>query len=317
MVASGKSVEIDVTAPDAGTFWFRASPQQRALYGALIVDDERELQRADRDAVLLLDEWRLRDDGRVDEASGAPTLTVNNLATPDIETNSNERVRLRFINAGTRIFNLRIERHDVRVMAIDGQPAQPFLARDGRIALAPGNRVDVFIDMGLPPRSSATIFADDADREVPLARLVYGAATARAEPLPPPPPLPANPLPEKLDLAGSLKTEIRIEALQGWSAGSLSSGGPPLFTVRRGRAVTLALVNRSATPRVLHVHGHAVRLLDRLDDGWKPYWLDTVLVEANATARIAFLPDNPGQWLLESGVLNERGDTLFGRFDVT
>jgi hypothetical protein len=35
----------------------------------------------------------------------------------------------------------------------------------------------------------------------------------------------------------------------------------------------------------VHVHGHAFRLLDRLDDGWKPFWLATVLVDMPAKQR--------------------------------
>jgi hypothetical protein len=35
-----------------------------------------------------------------------------------------------------------------------------------------------------------------------------------------------------------------------------------------------------------------MRLLDRLDDGWKPYWLDTLTIPARQTDRVAFLADN-------------------------
>ena len=48
----------------------------------------------------------------------------------------------------------------------------------------------------------------------------------------------------------------------------------------------------------VHLHGHSVRLLDRLDDGWKPFWLDTLVV-GEQTERIAFVADNPGKWLIE------------------
>jgi hypothetical protein len=41
-------------------------------------------------------------------------------------------------------------------------------------------------------------------------------------------------------------------------------------------------------------------LLDRLDDGWKPFWLDTVAIEAGQTHRIAFLAEYAGRWLIES-----------------
>ena len=71
----------------------------------------------------------------------------------------------------------------------------------------------------------------------------------------------------------------------------------PLFTVRRGRAVTLALRNTGGRAWAVHVHGHHFRLLDRLDYGWKAYWLDTLVV-GEQTERIAFVADSPGEWLI-------------------
>ena len=32
-------------------------------------------------------------------------------------------------------------------MALDGQPAEPFPARNGALVLAPGGRVDAFVDV--------------------------------------------------------------------------------------------------------------------------------------------------------------------------
>ena len=74
----------------------------------------------------------------------------------------------------------------------------------------------------------------------------------------------------------------------------------PAFTVRAGRTVVLALTNRAGNAAVFHLHGHHFRLLDRLDDGWKPFWLDTLAIEAGMTQRIAFLAEHAGHWLLET-----------------
>ena len=51
---------------------------------------------------------------------------------------------------------------------------------------------------------------------------------------------------------------------------------------------------------MFHLHGHHFRLLDRLDDGWKPFWLDTLAVEPGQTQRIAFLAEYAGRYLIES-----------------
>jgi FtsP/CotA-like multicopper oxidase with cupredoxin domain len=77
----------------------------------------------------------------------------------------------------------------------------------------------------------------------------------------------------------------------------------------------LALRNPSGQPHVVHVHGHHFRLLDRLDDGWKPYWLDNLVV-GNDIERIAFVADNPGKWLIEYRML-ESAETGAVWFAVT
>ena len=64
--------------------------------------------------------------------------------------------------------------------------------------------------------------------------------------------------------------------------------------------MVLTLTNPATTPMVFHLHGHHVRLLDRLDDGWKPFWLDTVLIDAGQTQRVAFAADTSGTWLMET-----------------
>ncbi len=54
---------------------------------------------------------------------------------------------------------VRVDRHAATVMAIDGQPAEPFMARDGRVTLAPGQRGSIcFVDAALAPGSIAPIF---------------------------------------------------------------------------------------------------------------------------------------------------------------
>ena len=75
---------------------------------------------------------------------------------------------------------------------------------------------------------------------------------------------------------------------------------PPAFSAKRGRMVVLSLINRATSTSVFHLHGHHVRLLDRLDDGWKPFWLDTVAVDAGQTQRVAFAAEHAGRLLIEA-----------------
>ena len=48
------------------------------------------------------------------------------------------------------------------------------------------------------------------------------------------------------------------------------------------------------------LQGHHFRLLDSLDDGWKPFWLDSLRLAPGRTERIAFLAEFPGSYLLET-----------------
>jgi FtsP/CotA-like multicopper oxidase with cupredoxin domain len=286
-VAPGQSFDYRFTAPDAGTFWYHApgSAQDR-LHGGLLVD-ELEPVAVDRDVVLVL-------------GGTGPQQ--------DIPVRQNERVRLRLINPTHTAITVRLERHAPRVMAIDGQPAEPFPARGGAIRLGPGNRIDLFVDAVLESRTRTPIeIAHGQSGFVPAAHLVYAdGPPARPVPLAEPAPLPANGLPERMDFRGALKLDVPLPI-------AAPADRAPLFRIARGRVVMLALRNARTVAQSVHVHGHSFRLLDRLDDGWKPFWLDTLLIGPGETERIAFVADNPGSWRLACTALDsaERTETWF------
>jgi FtsP/CotA-like multicopper oxidase with cupredoxin domain len=285
-VAPGQSFDYRFAAPDAGTFWYHApgSAQDR-LHGVLLVD-ETEPVAVDRDVVLVLGDAR---------------------PPQDIAVRPNERLRLRLVNSTTAAITVRVDRHAPRVMAIDGQPAEPFLARGGAIRLGPGNRIDLFVDMALPPGTRAPVeIANGQSGFTPLLHLIYDDSSARPASLAEPAPLPSNGLPERIDFRGALKRDLPLPI-------AAPADRTPLFRVARNRAVMLALRNGSPVAQSVHVHGHAFRLLDRMDDGWKPFWLDTLLVAPGETERIAFVADNPGSWRLACAALGgpERAETWF------
>jgi FtsP/CotA-like multicopper oxidase with cupredoxin domain len=359
-IAPGGSFDYRFKPPDAGTFWYHshlyASEQiERGLAGTLIVD-EPEPPEVDRDVVLVLDDWRLNEDGSLHEASFRSLhdaahlgrvgehLTANGRPSVDIPVRTNERLRLRILNAANaRLMALRVDRHRAVVMALDGQPTEAFVARESRVALGPGNRADLFIDATLEPGASAPVLLETDSAAVPIARLIYQAGPpARPLPRPEPRALPANPLPQRMDFPRALRMDIPLEGgamraprtgadgeVRGhgieakariWTmAGFASSGhhGPPLFSVKRGRTVVLGFPNRTAFPHSMHLHGHHFRLLDNLDDGWKPFWLDTVVVLPERTARIAFLADNPGKWMLHCHMLEHAETGMAAWFEVT
>src|SRR3972149_3092991 len=227
-IAPDASFDYRFTAPDAGTFWYHphwhAGEQlDRGLYGLLIVDEERPVE-VDQDVALLLDDWRLDQSGRIHESFGnmhdaamagryGNHLTANGLSNVEIPVVTNERIRLRLVNvANARVMPVRIAGHAATAVAIDGQPAEPFLLDRARMGLTPGGRCDVFVDATLASGTTADILVDTGRQEVAVARLVYAAgAPKRAAPLGPVRALPPNPLPERMDFIGALKLDVPLE----------------------------------------------------------------------------------------------------------
>jgi FtsP/CotA-like multicopper oxidase with cupredoxin domain len=293
----------------AGTYMFDlgllGDGQKKATRPLDFVVREREPIEIDRDISLLIEERRLRTDGTsiapgVD-ARGTPMFYCS---TWGIAARTNARLRLRFINGSHRsVIAIKIEKFDVRVMAIDSQPAEPFLARDGQLILAPGTRIDAFVDATAPAGTTSSILLHDGKEARPICKLtISDEPPIRAAPLPPGPPLPSNGLPARLDLKNALRVDLELGGAQtDWvTPANFAPASSPAFRAKPGRTVVLALTNRAAIPSVFHLHGHHFRLLDRLDDGWKPFWLDTLAIEAGQTQRIAFMAEYVGRWLIES-----------------
>jgi FtsP/CotA-like multicopper oxidase with cupredoxin domain len=328
-VAAGANDSFRMPLRHAGTFLCDArllgdaqALPSRAL--ALIVEESERIA-VDRDEVLLIEDWRLRLDGTaiapgIDPEGTEPVTTINGQISLDIPVRVNERLRLRFINGFQRnVIALKIEGHDVRVMALDSQPAEPFQARNGALVLAPGGRVDVFIDATAAPGSTSAILLHDGKEARPIARLVTSnEKPVREAPLPSAPPLPSNGLPAQLDLKSASRFDLTLGGLQAdWvTPAKFSASAPPAFRVKAGRVVVLALTNRAEKATVFHLHGHHFRLLDRLDDGWKPFWLDTLAVEPGQTQRIAFSAEYAGRWLLESMATDWGAPRLLGWYSV-
>jgi FtsP/CotA-like multicopper oxidase with cupredoxin domain len=275
---------------------------------ALVVR-ETEAVAVDRDEVCLIEEWRLRPDGTaiapgIDPRDTAPVLTANGRLSLDITARTNERIRIRFINSCRRsVIAAKIENFGIHVMALDGQPAEPFQARNGAMVMAPGGRTDVFIDVRAVAGTTSSILIHDGREARPIGKIVVSnEPPIRPTPLAPAPPLPSNGLPVQLDLKGASRFDIGLGGPPGdWvTPANFSASAAPAFRARTGRTVVLALTNRAAIATVFHLHGHHFRLLDRLDDGWKPFWLDTLAIEPGQTQRIAFAAEYAGRWLIES-----------------
>ena len=306
-IAPGGKDMFEVTLRHAGTYLcdtgLLGDGQARPSRPRALIVQETEPEVGWRDHVLLIEEWRLRPDGTAiapgsDPKGTVPLYTLNGRTSFELSAPANERLRLRFINGSQRsVLAMKLENHEVRVMALDGEPAEPFPARNGALVLAPGGRADAFVDTA----TTASFLLHDGTEAHQIGRLVISGRLERRAPLLPAPPLPSNGLPEQLDLRNGQRFELPLDGSNDWvSPASFKASSAPAFRAKLGRVVVLALTNRAAIATVFHLHGHHFRLLDRLDDGWKPFWLDTLAVEPGQTQRIAFLAEHAGRYLIES-----------------
>ncbi|HLH49394.1 MAG TPA: multicopper oxidase domain-containing protein, partial [Roseiarcus sp.] len=197
------------------------------------------------------------------------------------------------------------------IIAIDGQPSEPFEPLRGLIPIGPGARFELIFDMPAEPNAMARFIlrggAGEADRPLVLFKATGAPVASR----PPFGGLPANPLlPQEIDLARSLRADFALTGGSGApflvNGARLTAPWPdkPLFKAKKGAPVTLALFNKTANPQAIRWGGHVARLLHALDDGWDPYWRDSVLLAPGQTAHIAFVADNPGRWPIESAILD-------------
>jgi FtsP/CotA-like multicopper oxidase with cupredoxin domain len=312
-IPAGAKESFQIPLRYAGTFLcdlrLPGDTQARPSRARALIVQEKEPVAVDRDEVLLIEDWRLRPDGTAmvpgtDPGDAASVYTVNGRLSPDFTFRLHERLRLRFINGCQRaVIAVKLEGVEVRVMAIDSQPAEPFAARNGALLLPPGGRVDAFVDVIAAAGSASPILLHDGKEARPIGRLLVSSEPpVRAAPLPPAAPLPSNGLPAQLDLKNALRVDLALGgASTDWiTPATFVASAAPAFRAKKGRVVVLALNNLAAITTVFHLHGHHFRLLDRLDDGWKPFWLDTLAIEPGQTHRIAFAAETAGRWLIES-----------------
>jgi FtsP/CotA-like multicopper oxidase with cupredoxin domain len=312
-LAPGANQTLSIPLRHAGTFLcdlrLLGDGQARPSSARALIVAESEAVNVDRDEVFLIEDWMIRADGTaiapgLDPKDATPVYTINRRTMLDIPVRTHERLRLRFINGFQRhVIAVKLEDQEVRVMALDGQPSEPFPARNGALVLAPGARVDAFIDGTKPSGSTSLILLHNGKEARPIARLVASKEpSVRNAPLAIAPPLPSNGLPTELDLKNATRIDLTLGGAQTeWIApAAFTASARPVFRAKAGRTVVLALANRADIATVFHLHGHHFRLLDRLDDGWKPFWLDTLAIEAGQTQRIAFSAGYAGRWLMES-----------------
>ncbi|MBC8338886.1 MAG: multicopper oxidase family protein [Rhodospirillales bacterium] len=328
----------------------------RGLYGMLIVEEDSPPD-VDRDLMFVADDWLIGKDGKIDEKSFGNLgswshggrlgnwLTVNGLTDPEISVRAGERIRLRLVNtANARILAFDFSPLNAHIIAMDGQPAAPSSLGTGGLTLAPAQRVDLIIDIDGAPGDTIPVWEVSTRQRLKAARFVLSKDT----PLKKRPPedaivLASNPLlidpktdgAQMIDLVmeggamgglregringKTLSIEELIEKKLVWAFnGNVGRQIKPLASIARGRTAVINMVNRTAFPHAMHLHGFHFRVVER--NGKPVYgapWRDTELVDRDEQVRIAFIADNPGKWLFHCHMLEHVAAGMVTWIEVT
>ena len=282
-------------------------------------------------------DWRLNEKGEIAadfgaEAGGGALVTLNSKPIPVVETMSpGARIRLRLVSAASgRIMSLSLEGAKPWVLAVDGQPANSaFEPARATFPVGPGARFDIMFDLPREAGAEARLVLN-GENEPDRALIAFVTAGEARPALPAIASLDLNPLlPTAIRLQDAKRIELVIAPAKDapapahlvlWTVNGAAAeafSGKPLFSAKRGSPVALAIVNRSAVIQQIHVHGHVMRLLHDLDDGWEPYWRDSVLIAPGRTKHVAFIADNPGKWAIESLIADRQAGGLSTWFLVT
>ena len=352
-VPPGEHFLYDFTVPDAGTYWYHSHNRTyeqlaRGLGGPLIIE-ERTPPEVDEEIVLALDDWRLTEqatlhdsfDSLHDRAHAGRIgnwITVNGQGSWTRVVQRNARLRLRLINmANARVFELSAKSLSGWIVALDGMPLdQPEPLSS--LTLAPAQRADLLVDVDGSPGAEVFLLSQERQGSFALATFVV-SDDKRAHPLEAPAPLPANPATPLVGLEDARRVDLRME---GGARGRMASaqykgetldtralaergmawalngmaGMPdsPLAELQTGEPVRIILVNDTAWPHAMHVHGHHFQEI--LPDGGLGPLRDTILVHRTERREIAFMADNPGKWMMHCHMLGHAYSGMMTWFTV-
>jgi len=362
-VQTGERFVYSFTPPDTGTFFFHphcneAGQVGRGLAGVLIVEGD-EQRASDADHVMVIKDWRLAPDGgwldfeTPEGASRAGTFgtvrAVNAGPTVTADVPAHGDIRLRLLNLdGTRQIEAGVDGADAVVIAIDGNPIDPFPLHTWRFA--PAMRLDILVRAPAAGQSF-TVYDYFAAEPYPLGRFASVPSSKSARPFEPAP-LYASDIP-RADLATAERLPFEFSAAPGSPAAAVSDlpdddplkdvlldslcvgsrtfwainrqtwpGGdhrnlpPPLARLTAGRSYIFEMVNSTPHPHPIHLHGHTFEVLSSSRQKLPRFLADTVLMQPRERIEITFVAA-PGNWMFHCHVLEHLETGMMGWLKVT
>lgn len=320
LVEPGGQFDYSFITPDPGTYWYHSHARsweqvERGLYGPLIVE-ETNPPLVDHDITVMVDDWRIERSGQLAGDFGnrhdfSHAGRLGNFARAMISRSTvqqGDRIRLRLINTATaRIFPLDLTGIEGMVVALDGMPL-PVPLSISDLMMAPAQRIDIIA--GVVDSVSVRIQTGEGPYE--LGRIDLNGVNAdpivdeiMALPMTPtamPSPTPDHTLTLTMEggAMGGRHAGDDLWAFNGQSGLSVD----PFARFERGQTARITLVNETAFPHGIHLHGHHFH--EVAQDGSLGPLRDTTLVDVRESRDIICVFDNPGQWLLHCHMLGHQ-----------
>lgn len=232
-----------------------------------------------------------------------------------LKVNKGDNVRLRLVNAGYLSHDIHVHGHDIKVIATDGQPINdPKVIKDKVISIAPGERYDIEFTANNPGKWYVEDHSKNKGAKGMKAVIEYDGSkemkdkTDEKEKLP------------KVDIMkygtkklGSFTLNQEYTATYNMDLNTQMNGNEMVYTingkvfpdidpiqVKKGDLVKVKLVNGSKMDdHPMHLHGHFFQLLSK--DGkpieGSPIVKDTLNLKPGEEYEVAFVADNPGDWM--------------------
>jgi FtsP/CotA-like multicopper oxidase with cupredoxin domain len=267
-------------------------------------------------------------------------------ANQTLNVRRGERIRLRLINAASaRIFRLSLAGHVMTAIAFDGQAVQPHPVE--QITLGPGMRIDLVIDC-MQVAGAVFSMTDAGHRGAgEIAKLVYTSEKSlRDKPMAAPIRLAPNqmadpdlrraqdhyivfqggmrgaPVIGTIDGKPSKINEIMEKEGIAWTMNYSAQHEhalmhEPLFFFKKGAHIVLHMINETDFAHPMHLHGHFFRVI--AINGKKTRFQerrDTVMMGPRDNVDIAFVADNPGEWMFHCHILDHAAGGMMGTVAV-
>jgi FtsP/CotA-like multicopper oxidase with cupredoxin domain len=351
LLKTGQSRDYPIETGRTGTFWFHphyktSEELDRGLQGVILIE-EANPPRVDRDLVWVVDDWMLGDDnqivplyqGLIYQLHGGiigNTITVNGREKYAIELPAGALVRLRIVvTSNARTHRIRLpDGLGAQVVASDGGYVQaPYAVTE--LFASPAERYELVFRVPDRPGERLRFTTENyiLPHTLPLAQVVVGPAEASRAP---DWVHPAVEIPDRsaeatrdpdftITLGGSQPPEAVDDnfmwAINGHShsEGDSMAHDEPLATFDLGREYRIDVdnVNGYRFGHPLHIHGVVFQVLDI--GGVAPpsrMWKDTVWLPPESRARLVMRAEPAGQWMVHCHILEHQARGMMSRIDI-